>query len=140
MTEQVDFYILSDASANGRLHYACRLAEKAYDLGHSIFIFAPQDANVIDDMLWSFKQNSFVPHALQPWPDDEIAPIRIGISDEQPWQADILINLALEVPGFFTDFKRLIEVVDQHEQVLKSSRQRFKFYREQGLEPKTHKL
>ena len=142
MTERVDFYILPDQKPAGRLQLACRLTEKAYNLGHSVYIHAPEQgqAQQLDDLLWTFKQNSFVPHALYPSPPDETAPVRIGCGKESAWQADILINLAAEIPDFYQQFLRVVELVDQNEDVLRSSRQRFKHYREQGLTPETHKL
>ena len=147
MSERVDFYILPDQQSEGRLQLACRLAEKAYNLGHCVYIHAPEQgqAQQLDDLLWTFKQNSFVPHALYPSASDESAPVRIGSGaapgkDALDWRPEVLINLALEVPDCYKKFQRVIELVDQNATVLQASRRRFKHYREAGLEPDTHKL
>ena len=142
MTERVDFYILSDHTATGRLQLACRLAEKAFERGHTIYIYCVDDgqAQQVDDLLWTFKQNSFVPHALYPSLPDEMAPVRIGSAPAPDWDAEVLINLTLAVPDFYPCFQRIVELVDQEPMVLQASRQRFKVYREQGLAPQTHKL
>ena len=101
---------------------------------------AEGQAQQLDDMLWTFKQNSFVPHARYPCAPDETAPVRIGSGAAPDWEAEVLINLALDVPDFYQRFQRVAELVDQEPTVLQASRRRFKFYREQGLQPQTHKL
>src|SRR3569832_2056639 len=61
---RVDFYILPDASTDGRERLACRLADKAYRLGHEVYIHARdrQHAARLDELLWTFRAGSFVPH------------------------------------------------------------------------------
>jgi len=142
MSVRVDFYILPDHSANGRLYLACRLAQKAYEQGLTVYIHTAADAQArqLDDLLWTFKQNSFVPHALYPSAAEETAPVRIGSGTAPAWHADVLINLALDLPDFYRHFQRVAELVDQEPTVLQASRQRFKAYREQGAELQTHKL
>ncbi len=77
---RVDFYVLPDAVPDGLLRLACRLTEKAWGVGHPVYLHAPSVAVAqrVDDLLWSFRQGSFVPHArlqdaLPPTP-----PILIG--------------------------------------------------------------
>ena len=139
---RVDFYVLPNHTANGRLELVCKLTEKAYGLGHKVYIHAasPGQAQQLDDLLWTFKQNSFVPHALYPPGSEETAPVLIGAEQEPDGPAEVLINLAAEAPPFYRRCARVVEVVDQDPQVLQGSRARFKAYREQGLEPRTHKL
>ena len=141
---QVDFYIIAENSGNSRLLLACRLTEKAYNLKHTIYIHtsSPGHCEQMDDLLWTFKQNSFVPHALVN-SNDVDTPVLLGWQDdtvENLSQHDVLINLTDSVPEFFTRFNRVIELVDQNEQVLQQSRLRFKQYREHGFEPTSHKL
>ena len=149
---QIDFYVLPDAQYQGhdkgRLLLACRLAEKAYGLGHQVYIHTDSQplAEQVDDLLWTFKQNSFVPHALSTALQDDstdaaVRQVIIGWQPEPPAdQRDVLINLGAEVPAFFERFTRVVEVVDQQPQALAASRSRFKTYRERGQQPSTHKL
>ena len=137
---RVDFYILPDATDQGRLRLACKLAEKAYDNGHRVYVLAADaaQAGVLDELLWTFRQNSFVPHARYPVPADETAPVWIS-SDPPPQQADdVLINLTADLPPRFEQFQRILELVDQHPDVLAASRQRFRAYRAQGIEPASY--
>jgi DNA polymerase-3 subunit chi len=142
MTERVDFYILNEQSDNGRLLLACRLTEKAYSLQHKVYIHTagePQ-ARQFDDLLWTFRQNSFVPHALYPAAADDASPVLIGWHDHPAFQAEVLINLGDRIPAFFENFARVVELVDQNAAILNQSRQRFREYREYGYEPNSHRL
>lgn len=146
---QVDFYIIAEDTGNSRLLLACRLTEKAYKLGHRIYIHTARSAQAeqLDELLWSFKQNSFVPHALCTEDAVPSAHTAVLLGWQQPSAAtlahidcDVLLNLATRVPDFFSQFNRIVEVVDQNEQVLRESRERFRYYREQGLTPTSHRL
>ncbi len=66
MTERVDFYILKSAAAKPRLAFACRLIEKAYlrDMRVLVVNDTLTDAQAIDELLWTFGEHSFVPHAI----------------------------------------------------------------------------
>ena len=54
---QVDFYVLKDDSALNRVQFACRLADKAYRLGHRVYIHteSAQQTRQLDDLLWTFQ-------------------------------------------------------------------------------------
>ncbi len=143
---RVDFYILPDSSANGRERFACRLAEKAYKMGHTLYLHtgSVQQAKQLDDLLWSFKQGSFLPHEIEGSSQDEPPPILIGHSDETPGEphshCDVLINLAPAVPGFFSRFERVAELINQANDLKMQGRERFKFYRDRGYSLETHNL
>jgi DNA polymerase-3 subunit chi len=66
--------------------------------------------------------------------------VLIGWHPEPALAADVLINLGDDIPAFFENFPRVIELVDQSEAVLHQSRQRFRLYRERGYEPASHRL
>jgi len=66
MTAQVDFYVLSQTDTAAKHTYACRIANKAFGQGMTVFI-ATEDAaqsQMLDKLLWTFAQNSFVPHVV----------------------------------------------------------------------------
>ncbi len=138
MSIQIDFYILADQT--GREQLACRLAETAYQRNHRVYLHCDSDthARQLDDLLWSFRQGSFVPHSTDL--NDSVSPVLIGYDSSPPESTDVLINLASEIPDFFDRFNRVLEIVDQHPDTLRQSRQRFKFYKQQGFQPNTHKL
>lgn len=138
---QVDFYILPEASPNTRPLFACRLADKVYRLGHRVYLHVDsrEQARALDDLLWTFDPDSFVPHALHPPPPEDASPVLIGHDLPPPGMA-VLINLAAAAPAFYRDFQRVAELVDQRPEMLADGRVRFKFYKDQGIAPNHHKL
>jgi len=139
---RVDFYILPDAAPENRRRRVCQLADKAYSLGHRVYILAESagQAQLLDDQLWTFRQGGFVPHALLPAPPEDESPVLIGWESTPVVIADVLINLQPEAPADFERFQRVAEVVNQEPAILAASRERFRFYRSRGLTPETHKL
>src|SRR6201991_4167673 len=63
---RVDFYVLEEASATGRLKLACRLAEKAYLAAQVALVWHtdPRELKEFDELLWTFMDGSFVPHEM----------------------------------------------------------------------------
>ena len=139
---RIDFYVLPDQKENGRALLACRLADKAYGLGHTVYLFTASEARAaaLDDLLWTFRQDSFVPHERYPLVGEEGSPVLVGTVAPATVEAQVLINLADALPEGFERYERVVELVDQHPEVLAQSRERFRQYREQGCTPETHKL
>lgn len=139
---RIDFYVLPDHQEKGRALLACRLADKAYSLGHTVYLFASSEARAaaLDDLLWTFRQDSFVPHERYPLIGVEGSPVLIGTAPPTAVAAQVLINCSDELPEGFERFERVVELVDQRPEVLAQSRERFKQYRERGYTPETHKL
>ena len=139
---RIDFYVLPDQKENGRALLACRLADKAYGLGHTVYVFTASEARAaaLDDLLWTFRQDSFVPHERYPLMGEEGSPVLVGTAAPATVEAQVLINLADALPEGFERYDRVVELVDQHPEVLAQSRERFRQYREQGCAPETHKL
>jgi len=143
---RVSFYVLDGTAPDTRLGYACRLLEKAYKLQNRIHAHTG-DANmakVLDTLLWTFRQGSFVPHELLSPDSQPTSPITIGSTvsyhGAQPPEADLLVNLAEEVPPFFTRYPRIAEIIDGSRAGREAGRARHRFYRQQGLEPETHEV
>ncbi len=139
MTE-IDFYVLADSAAGKREQLACRIVEKAFGLGHRVFIHAAdaEQARRLDDLLWTFSDGAFVPHARAGGDPD--APVIIGAGEEPAAPAYLLMNLADAVPAFFSRFDRVAEVVNEEPAVRDAGRERFRFYRDRGYSLRTHKL
>jgi len=143
---KVDFYILEGDSGN-REQTACRIAEKAYRLGHGVYIHTADQgqASRLYELLWTFKQNSFVPHGIEGESLDPDAPVLISHKTEladstQGHSRQVLINLAQDIPMFFSSFERVAEVIGQDTENKASGRHRYKFYRDRGYSLDTHTL
>ena len=140
---RIDFYVLPDASPQGRHLLACRLTEKALAQGLDVYVHTEsrEQARVLDDLLWTYKDVGFIPHALDDDPQAGAVPVVLGHgAGSHPGQAGVLINLNTAVPDFFERFERITELVDQSEAVKQGARQRFRFYKERGYIPSTHNL
>lgn len=139
---KIDFYILDQQHNEARVRFACRLAEKAWQQGNRVYIHTENAAQShrLDELLWTFRVGSFVPHALEEESTASDTPIHIGHGEEPLHHDEVLINLATEVPLFFSRFERVAEIVDQPEQSRHQGRQRFRFYRERGYHLDSHTI
>ena len=144
---RVDFYILPAESSEERQLFACRIAEKAFKLGHSIYIHCDNQtqAKALDELMWSWRASSFMPHQLESTATDSKAAdmITIGFEQGQGSSAQLnglLINLSHQVPEFFSRFERVTEIVEQSPAVTESSRNNYRFYRDRGYQLNNHDL
>jgi len=137
---KVDFYILEDTAA--RQQFVCRLAEKAWQQGHRVYIHTADAAQgtQLDGLLWTFRGGSFVPHSLDDAADADRVAVHIGHGGEPRHHDDVLINLDRAVPLFFSRFQRVAEVVAGDEQERQAGRERFRFYRDRGYPLESHTI
>lgn len=133
----IDFHILQDASVEARWLYVCRFIEKVEHLGHSILVVVDtqEQAHELDDLLWSFKPESFIAHQIIG--GDEEAKVEITCpTDSGAINAgehhDVLINLSSQIPEFFSRFARLAEIVIQEPKILDNTREHYRFYKQRG--------
>ena len=137
---RVGFYVVQAAEQGQRLRVAVRLADKAFQQGHRIFINAVDEAQArtLDELLWSFRPASFLPHGLHGQEHSDT--IAIGWGQEPDNHNDLLINLQLDIPSFFSRFQRVAEVVTQDPASLQALRESWKFYKERGYQLEKHDL
>jgi DNA polymerase-3 subunit chi len=142
MMPKIDFYILPESDEKMRLLFACRLIEKAYKQKHRIYIHADneREAHALDEMLWTYREESFLPHNLYGDGPEPAPPIQIGFNSTPHKHHDILINLSRQIPTFHAQFQRLLELVSHDTTAQEAARERYRFYRTQGFEINTHKL
>lgn len=135
----IKFYVCRDATLDSRLLLACKLAQKAREHGMHVYIHTdtPTTTQKIDELLWSWSDVSFMPHALAP---DSDVPILLGDEYEPMERCDYLINLSGARPDFFGRFKRMAEILDQDPDILSDGRDRYRFYQDRGYKLDYHKL
>ncbi len=158
---KVDFYVLPQPGEAARQMFICRLLNKLLGGDQTVFIRTrdAQSAIQLDEFIWANKPEWFLPHqiaatapevsedrkgateTLSPLPEQ----VEIGYPDATGNENcglhhDVLVNLAPEIPSYFSSFQRLIEVVSQDTDVLEQTRINFKFYRDRGYPIDTHKL
>lgn len=139
---RIDFYVVPGADPQQRRLTACRLAEKAYRLGHRSYILteSTREDALLDDLLWTFRQNSFVPHARWHGSGHAETPVLLGHDPPPEFLHEVLINLGETIPDAYDRFARLVEIINQDEATRAAGRRRYRFYRDRGLSPVTHQL
>ncbi|MFC3116800.1 DNA polymerase III subunit chi [Cellvibrio fontiphilus] len=137
---QIDFYVLPEATSEARWLFACRLIDKVQRLGMRTLVAMDTEAEArqFDQLLWTFKPESFVPHQLIN--AGKPAPVEITFNDQTGDHQGLLLNLSKTIPAYFSRFERLIEVVIQEPLSLQTSRERFSFYKQRGYPIETRKL
>ncbi len=143
---KVDFYILSSDAPDEVLRVACRVAEKAWRQGNRVRVEA-DGADMLrrlDALMWTFKQESFLPHELEGERDDwgELNPAPVvlehpGGAGEAP---DVLINLSAAVPAIAERCARIAEIVSADADSKQVGRERYRTYRDRGFELSSHQI
>lgn len=137
---RVDFYLLPQQQVDQTERWVCKLVEKAYKQGNKVCVQTqdgPQSQR-LQNLLWTFRQGSFIPHCDPDNPQAVQTPVHIGPDMQNSPYDQVLINLS-DRPGDLR-FQRIAEVVGNDEQHRASARRNFRYYREQGLEPTHHQI
>jgi DNA polymerase-3 subunit chi len=135
---KIDFHILQTTSSQQAWLFTCQLIEKNYTAQQRIYIHtsSKEDAERFDALLWTYKDDSFIPHQLHD--PNSLTPVQIGYSPNVP-AYPLLINLSKEPPPSYQSSQHLIEIVFSDPTVQQLARERYKQYRDQGYEITTHK-
>ncbi|WP_075184605.1 DNA polymerase III subunit chi [Teredinibacter haidensis] len=139
---RIDFYILQKSEVAARHHFACRLVDKAVSQGNRVMIATnnEDESQLVDELLWSFRPESFVPHGQLTDHNADKSAVIISHEDDDPGHHHLLVNLRNNVPPEFSRFKRLAEIVVQETRVLETTRQHYTFYKSRGYELNNHQL
>jgi DNA polymerase-3 subunit chi len=134
---RADFYLIAKPRfRDDPLLLVCELAKKAFDGGQFALILTRSfdEAEQLDEKLWEFDAEAFIPHQIAGDEDDAITPILIVPPDTQTADRALVINLRDEcAPGLFD---RVLEVVAADETQRAGSRGRWKTYQHAGFELK----
>ncbi|WP_340121534.1 DNA polymerase III subunit chi [Methylobacter svalbardensis] len=156
---EVSFYILPTESLEDRYLFACKLIEKAYRSGSFCYVLtdSAEQSQIIDDLLWTFRAGSFIPHQIYTGEQPDIARdgvyaadspgasaatekvILIGSLDApENWQK-VLFNLSSHYPNFGAQTERILEILDNSETTKEAGRNRYRRYQQSGIKITTHK-
>ena len=142
MSQQVEFYVLQGADETDRLKFACRIAAKAFHQGMQVYLQTEnsvQEQN-LDELLWTYSASSFLPHKVFRDGEKIDVPILIGDVDPPDSWNQFLISLTDQVPAQAYRFKRIADLIGDDEKQKQVGRDRFRTYRNNGIEPNTHKM
>jgi DNA polymerase III subunit chi len=122
--------------------YVGRLLRKAYGKGARVHVLCtPADIDPLDRSLWLMAQGEFLPHAQDIAPERVLkhTPIVLGTRPPASGAIDVLINLAPDPVLGLSGFK-IIEVVGAAPDELEQARERWRLYKQAGMEPVAHDL
>lgn len=135
MAPRVQFYHNTPDS----LALARELVAKAHAGGRRVAVrVADADSlRKLDQMLWTAEPLSFIPHVALDHALAAETPVVIGVAGAESGQwphADLLFNLAADIPPGHDRFRVLVEIIGQHEAEKQPARARWTEYRRAGLE------
>lgn len=143
---RVDFYILPEARSEARdvERFACRVAARAWAKGNRVHLHTASEhmAGVMDDLLWTFRDISFIPHERYDGDnrDNPETPVTIGYAHHHPPAAGLVINLDHAIPDFAPAAKRIIEIAGGDEHDRRQARRRYRQYRADEYELHDHRI
>ena len=103
------------------------------------------DSARVSSYLWQNSPTGFLPNLQIDATNLDLAtsikatftPVIIGCDIKTLFQDDVLINLTINEPIFFSRFTQLIEMIGLDDDDKSTGRRRYKFYRDRGYEIKT---
>ncbi|GAA5070700.1 DNA polymerase III subunit chi [Lysobacter panacisoli] len=138
---RADFYLIQkDRFREEPLLLVCELARKAHDANLWTLVLARDDeqAQRLDELLWEFDADAYLPHQVAGDEEDELTPILIATPDTDTPMRALVINLRDEpVDG---SFDRVLEVVPADDSARGPLRERWKQYQSRGLELKKYDM
>ena len=139
---KVNFYLLKQGTDQARRLLACRLAEQQVKQGQRICILtdSADAAHEVDQLLWSFTPESFVPHAVAGTEAAAIAPLVICHGTEAPAGTTCILNLGTEAPLNQPTLNAIAEFVPNDDASKARSRARWNLYKQLGYELQHHQL
>ena len=128
--QDTQVYFIELAIAN-KAKCVCDLTERFYNSKKSVCIYvkSSKEATQIDQLLWNWKQDSFIPHAIISEQDNE--PVIIS-NDQRGWPyKDVLILFDPTDPKTFSEYDYIVDFAEIYDaQKLQDSRKRYKEVRD----------
>ncbi|CUX97234.1 DNA polymerase III subunit chi [Candidatus Hoaglandella endobia] len=115
---------------------ACYLATQKWRAGKRVLIACEDNIQALklDDALWSFDSEAFVPHNLAGEGPRDGAPVEICWSQRHGnTPRDLLISLLPDCADFASTYYEVIDFVPDEDALKKLARNRYKAYRSVGF-------
>ena len=139
---KANFYLLKQDTEQARRLLACRLAEQQTKQGQRVCILtdSPDAAHEVDQLLWSFTPESFVPHALADDAQAANVPLVIAHGNTAPAGTTCILNLGNDPPLSQPTLTAIAEFVTNDDEAKARSRARWALYKQLGYELQHHQL
>ena len=136
--QRAHFYLIDKPRFREQpLLLVCELAKRAYAAELPTLILARDQAQAeaLDDLLWAFDPDDYLPHQIAGLDEDEDdAPVLIAAPNTDAALRPLLINLRDDAPQ--GRFDRVLEVVPADPTARGPLRERWKHYQALGFEVK----
>jgi DNA polymerase-3 subunit chi len=138
---RADFYLIDKPRFRAEpLLLVCELAKKAFagEQPTLILVRSHDQAEALDELLWAFDENAFIPHQIAGDDDDAITAVLIVPPGTEAADRALVINLRDAcAPGLF---ERVLEVVPADDAERAGSRERWKTYKAAGFDVAKHDM
>ena len=139
---RADFYLIVKPRFREQpLLLVCELARKASDAGLPMLVLCASAAQAeqLDDLLWSFDPDAYVPHQIAGADEDEEeGPVLLAAPEHDAGMRPMVLNLRdAAVPD---GFERVLEVVPADDSARGPLRERWKQYLARGIDVQKHDM
>jgi DNA polymerase-3 subunit chi len=132
---RIEFYAIVTRFQTEPLQLVCRICEKACAAGQPLAVLVDdqETAEALDQLLWEFKPDAYVPHQIAGDEDDEYTAVLIVPPGAPHGPRPLWINLrdAAAPDGA----ERLIELIPADDAAKTAARQRWRAYQARGHQP-----
>lgn len=138
---RADFYLIDKPRFRDEpMRLVCELAKRAFAAEQPLLILArsQEQAEEIDQWLWEFDDEAFIPHQIAGDDDDAMVAVLIAPPEVDPGDRALVLNLRdVCAPGTWT---RVLEVVAADPAERDGSRLRWSEYKRRGFEIAKHDM
>jgi len=138
MATEIVFIVLNSAVKS---RIVCDLAENCYLNNQRLVIYAKseEECKKIDSLLWTWKQQSFIPHKyLESLSTSQKEPIVLTTNIDTPADYNTLLLVDPLPVEKVIQFSKVIDFAEKYDsQGIELSRQRYKLYKDQDLKIST---
>lgn len=142
---QIDFYLLPGNDLSGLMLFCARLCEKACEQGLRIHVQTSDsmETESLNETLWSFRPESFLPHVQATAAEQIIEPISFShdakalTGTNQPDL--VLLTQPILPPGWNTNVRTAL-LINNDERIIQASRWLYKKLAQEGHSLNTHDL
>lgn len=124
--------------------YQCLILKKAYRLGISVALLFDnqEDCNYLDELLWTFDKQSFIPHAQTRSAGFQRGAYQLAMNPSELQPTQMLVLATRRVPQnilqLLEHFPKVIDIVGTNDPFLTLGRERWRVYRRFGIQPVIH--
>lgn len=110
-------------------------------MGNPVFVKTKDEAEtrLMDEIMWTFSDSSFLPHAVENGAEDHDTPVRISHSTSVS-RGYLLINLSDERPENIQNYERIAEIINDAPETLQLGRARYSAYKQDAYPLHFHEI